>query len=190
MAGGTDLLVQMKNCLRRVSHVVSLANIPDLDRITYRRGEGLHLGPLATHDRVTLDPLIREKFTALALACGAVGSPQIRNLGTVAGNLANASPSADSAPALLALGAEVLVTGPDGERRVDLAEFFLGPGRTVLRSSELIKEVFVPEPAPGTRSTYLKLGRRRALEVAICGVALTARPEAGGWRGCSGRTWV
>lgn len=184
LAGGTDLLVRLRRRQEKVDLLVSLERVPGFNAITYRPGQGLFLGPMVTHATAAAHPVVRERFTALAQACASVGSPQIRNLATIAGNLANASPAADTAPALLALGAELTLTGPAGQRKVPLEDFFLGPGKTVLAPAELIREIFVPEPPPGTASTYLKLGRRRALEIAICGVALQASFAEGRWRGC------
>ncbi|MDR7402953.1 MAG: xanthine dehydrogenase family protein subunit M [Armatimonadota bacterium] len=184
LAGGTDLFVQLKTRRLRVPRLVDLRSVPGLAEITYRPGEGLQIGPLVTHARLATHQVVREKFTALAEACASVGSPQVRNLGTVGGNLCNASPAADSAPALLALGAVLRLCGPRGEREVPLAAFFQGPGRPALAAGELVRAVWLPEPAPGTVSTYLKLGRRQALEIAVAGVALAARRVADTWRDC------
>lgn len=184
LAGGTDLFVQLKTRRLRVPRLVDLRAIAGLAEITYRPGEGLEIGPLVTHARLASHPVVREKFTALAEACASVGSPQVRNLGSIGGNLCNASPAADTAPALLALGAVLRLLGPRGEREVPLAAFFLGPGRTALSAGELVRAVWLPEPAPGTASTYLKLGRRQALEIAVAGVALAARRAGDAWRDC------
>lgn len=182
LAGGTDLFVQLKDRNLRVGFLLSLSHIPGLDKIVYQPGRGITIGPLVTHSQVAGHPIIYERFTALSLAAASVGSPQIRNLGTVVGNLGNASPAADTASALLALRARLILFGPEGERCLDLEEFFRGPGQTALLPGELIKEIFIPEMAPGTLSTYLKLGQRRAMEISICGVALAAYPEDGCWR--------
>ena len=181
LAGGTDLLVKIKTGLIKPSIVLSLRKIPDLNKIEYQEGHGLRIGQLVTHAQVAGNAVVLERFSALAKACSLVGSPQIRNLGSVVGNLANASPAADSAPALLALGAELLLLGPKGRRRVSLKSFFRGPGQTVLERGELIEELFVPEPEKGTQSIYYKIGRRKALEIAICGVALVATPKESHW---------
>jgi carbon-monoxide dehydrogenase medium subunit len=181
LAGGTDLLPGIKRGLCKPMTLLSLNRIPGLLDLSCYPGEGLHIGALVSHARVAGHPGVKEKYTALADACAAVGSPQIRNLGTVVGNIANASPAADTAPALLSLNAQVVIRGPDGTHSVPLADFFLGPGRTVLSHGEIIQGIYVPEPPPGTRSVYLKLGRRKALEISICSVALAATPS-GRWR--------
>lgn len=185
IAGGTDLLVKIKARLIKPSIVLSLHKIPGLSRLEYREKQGLRIGPLVTHAQVAINTEVKERFSALAKACSLVGSPQIRNLGSVVGNLANASPAADTASALLALRAEVILFGPNGRRRLGLNSFFRGPGLTVLERGELIEELIVPEQEEGTLSTYCKIGRRKALEIAICGVSLVATPQGGYWRNVS-----
>ena len=181
VAGGTDILVRIKQGSLKPNRLLSLNKISSLKTINYSPGQGLRIGALVTHDRTAADPVVKEKYLALALACSSVGSPQIRNLGTVVGNIANASPAADTAPALLALDTEVVIHGWGGVRQIALADFFRGPGQTVLNKGELISEIFIPEPSEGTSSTFLKVGRRKALEIAICSVALAARPEGNVW---------
>lgn len=184
LAGGTDLLVKMKKHLLKVPYLMSLEKIGGLSQITYHEGRGLHIGALVTQAQVLSHPLILKRYRALALACQSVGSPQIRSLATVAGNLANASPSADAAPPLLVLNARVMAMGPDGKRELAVEDFFAGPGSTNLRKGEFITGIFIPEPLAGTRSIYLKLGRRRAMDIAICGVALAACPDGDRWHNC------
>ena len=182
LAGGTDLLIKVKRGLLRPGTVLSLHKIAALYCLSYEVGKGLYIGALVTHARVARSTIVREKFSALAEACASVGSPQIRNLGTVVGNVANASPAADTAPALLALGAEVIIRSVAGMRKVPLHSFFQGPGRTALGRGDIIEGLMIPEPLPGTSSAYLKLGRRQALEISICGVALAARRVGEKWK--------
>ncbi len=181
MAGGTDLLVKVKQGRLKPGRVLSLRQIQGLERVEYVPGRGLFIGPMATHAQVAAHPEVICRFSALAEACSAVGSPQIRNVGTVAGNLANASPAADTAGALLALEAQLMLMGPQGSRRVALADFLLGPGKTCLGQGELIAQIFAPEPQLSTFSTYLKLGRRKAMEIAVCSVALASTSAGNGW---------
>jgi aerobic carbon-monoxide dehydrogenase medium subunit len=181
LAGGTDLLPKMKQGVTKPVHVLCLDKIAGLDHLSYIPGEGLHIGALVTHARVADHPVVRERYSALADACAAVGSPQIRNRGTVVGNIANASPAADTVPPLLTFGAKAVIRGPDGTKEIPLVEFFRGPGQTVLRYGQVIEGIHVPEPSPDTLSVYLKLGRRKALEISICSVALSAIPSAGLW---------
>lgn len=180
IAGGTDLLVQMKNHLLAPGKIINLLNVPELKGIEEKGGE-LRLGALVTHDQLGKSASLRNEREILSEAAWKVGSPQIRQRGTLGGNLCNASPSADTAPALLALGAEITLAGPEGERRLPLESFFLGPGSTALRTDELLKEVFIPPTPPNTRGTYLKLGRRKSLDLALVSVAvLLTLSEDGG----------
>ncbi len=172
LAGGTDLLVLLKDQKLTAEAVMSLSGIRDLNFIRYEDGRGATLGALATHGDVASSPIIQEKFPDLAEACSQVGAVQIQNLGTVGGNLCNASPAADVAPPLLLMDAVLTLASTRRERRVSIHDFFQGPRRTVLQADEILKEIFVPE-IPGRRgATYLKLGRRKAMEIAIVGIGV------------------
>lgn len=172
LAGGTDLLVLLKDQKLTAEAVMSLAGVRDLNFIRYEDGRGATLGALATHGGVATSPIIQQKFPDLAEACSQVGAVQIQNLGTVGGNLCNASPAADVAPPLLLMDAVLTLASTRGERRVSIHDFFQGPRRTVLQADEILKEIFVPE-IPGRRgATYLKLGRRKAMEIAIVGIGV------------------
>ena len=172
LAGGTDLLVLLKDQKLTAEAVMSLAGVRDLNFIRYEDGRGATLGALATHGGVAASPIIQQKFPDLAEACSQVGAVQIQNLGTVGGNLCNASPAADVAPPFLLMDAVLILASARGERRVSIHDFFQGPRRTVLQADEILKEIFVPE-VPGRRgATYLKLGRRKAMEIAIVGIGV------------------
>jgi len=172
LAGGTDLLVLLKDQKLTAEAVMSLAGVRDLNFIRYEDGRGATLGALATHGGVATSPIIQQKFPDLVEACSQVGAVQIQNLGTVGGNLCNASPAADVAPPLLLMDAVLTLASARGERRVSIHDFFQGPRRTVLQADEILKEIFVPE-VPGRRgATYLKLGRRKAMEIAIVGIGV------------------
>ena len=172
LAGGTDLLVLLKDQKLTAEAVMSLAGVRDLNFIRYADGRGTTLGALATHGDVATSPIIQQKFPDLAEACSQVGAVQIQNLGTVGGNLCNASPAADVAPPFLLMDAVLTLASARGERRVSIHDFFQGPRRTVLQADEILKEIFVPE-VPGRRgATYLKLGRRKAMEIAIVGIGV------------------
>ncbi len=181
LAGGTDLLVKLKTGVAKPPLIMSLQKIKDFISIEYAQNQGLRIGPLVTHAEIAAHPEIKSRYAALATACSLVGSPQIRNLGTLAGNVANASPAADTAPALLIFGAELVVRGVDGIKRIGISEFYQGPGQTALRHTDMIEEIFIPEPSPATKSVYLKLGRRKAMEIAVCGVAMAAAPRHDKW---------
>ncbi len=171
IAGGTDLLVQMKNGLTAPEQVISLLRVAELSGFR-KDGNGLRIGSLARHAELARSSLLQHGWALLAEAAHKVGSPQIRNLGTIGGNLCNASPAADTAPALLVLQSEVNLVSPRGERRVPLEAFFIGPGRTVLQKDEILKEVWIPGPPSDARSAYLKLGRRKSLDLALVSVAV------------------
>jgi carbon-monoxide dehydrogenase medium subunit len=173
LAGGTDLLVEIKEQLRRPDYVINIKKIPGMDGLRFNAKDGLRLGALVTMREVEISPVIREKYPALRQSVSEVGSIQIRNRATLAGNICRASPSADTLPPLIADRASVRIFGPDGERVIPLEEFFTGPGKTLLKSNEILTSIIVPPPAPFTGSAYIKLGRRKAMELATVGVAVT-----------------
>jgi carbon-monoxide dehydrogenase medium subunit len=171
VAGGTDLLPQLKNGLVKPARVVDLSGVAALRAVQQANGGGLRLGAAATARAIELDPAIRSAYPALAEGAALVGSVQIRNLATVGGNLCNAAPSADMAPPLLALDAEAVIAGPSGQRRVPLASFFTGVRQTVLGPDELLVALVVPAPARGSGGQYLRHTPRRELDIAVVGVA-------------------
>lgn len=171
LAGGTDLLTALKEGWEHPGWVVSIGRIADLNYVRYEPETGLRIGALASVRAVETSPAVRQHYPMLADAAGQLASVQIRNLATVAGNVCRASPSADTIPALLVLDAEARVVGPNGERRVPLAKFFTGPGRTVLGPAELLAEIIVPPPRLGTGAVYIKHSPRRAMDLAVVGVA-------------------
>jgi aerobic carbon-monoxide dehydrogenase medium subunit len=172
LAGGTDLLVKMKNRGTLPRYLINLKRVPGLEEIQYDEKVGLRIGALTTIEAIKDSPLIAQKFPVLALTASKVGTLQIRNQGTLGGNLANASPAAEFAPSLLTLGASVIAIGAEGERRIPMDQFFLGPGKTVLHSDEVITEVLVPDAPPHTGSVYLKHSLR-PMDVAIASAAVT-----------------
>ena len=173
LAGGTDLLVEIKEQLRRVERVVNIKKISGIGALSFDAREGLRIGALVTAREIEIFPVILEKYSSLAQAARELGSIQVRNRATIVGNLCRASPSADTLPPLIADGAEVTIHGIRGERRVALEDFFTGPGKTVLEPGDLVTELRVPAPAPRTGKVYLKHGRRKAMELATVGVAVS-----------------
>lgn len=170
LAGGTDLGVLLRRRRLAPAHLVSLTSVPDLQVMERRAGEVV-VGGTVTHRRIE-DADLPEPLRALREACSTVGSVQTRNVGTIGGNLANASPAADTAPALVALGAIVEVAGPDGERSVPVESFFTGYRTTMLGPSDLLVAVRIPVPARAGGSAFEKLGRRKAMEISIACVAV------------------
>ncbi len=171
VAGGTDLLPQMKNGLVKPTAVIDLSGVADLRVLRREDGAGLRVGASVAAREIERDPYTRSAYPALAESGALVGSVQIRNLATVGGNLCNAAPSADMAPPLLALEAEAIIAGPRGRRRVPMADFFTGVRRTVLAPDELLVELIVPPPGPRSGGQYLRHTPRRELDIAVVGVA-------------------
>jgi carbon-monoxide dehydrogenase medium subunit len=171
VAGGTDLLPQMKNGMVKPRRVVDLSALPELKLLEVRADGGLRVGAGVSARTLELARPVRDGFAALAESAGTVGSFQIRYLATLGGNLANAAPSADMAPPLLALEAEMVIAGPRGQRRVPAADFFLGVRRTQLAPDEVLVEIAIPAPGPGSGGTYVRHTPRRELDIAVVGVA-------------------
>jgi aerobic carbon-monoxide dehydrogenase medium subunit len=177
LAGGTDLLVEIKEHVRQPDYVINIKKIANVDHLHYDAKEGLRFGALVTARDIEISPVVREKYPALSQAASEIGSIQIRNRATVAGNICRASPSADTLPPLIADGAIVRIYGPAGERTIVLEEFLTGAGRTILQPNEIVTEISVPAPPPHTGSIYIKLGRRKAMELATVGVAVSLTLE-------------
>jgi carbon-monoxide dehydrogenase medium subunit len=171
VAGGTDLVPQMKNGVARPARVVDLSGIAPLRMLESANGGGLRVGGAVTARALELDPRVRVSYAALAEAGALVGSVQVRNLATVGGNICNAAPSADLAPPLMALDAEAVIAGRKGQRGVPVASFFTGVRKTVLAPDELLVEFVIPAPGPHSAGTYLRHTPRRELDIAVVGVA-------------------
>ncbi|MBV9582424.1 MAG: xanthine dehydrogenase family protein subunit M, partial [Chloroflexi bacterium] len=171
VAGGTDLLPQMKTGMLRVRTVVDLSAVPELKRLEQQPDGSLHVGAGVSARTLEQSPLVSQSFAALAEGASVVGSYQIRNLATLGGNLANAAPSADMAPPLLALDAELLVGGPRGQRRIPVTDFFVGVRRTQLAPDEVLLEIIIPAQPAGSGNTYVRHTPRRELDIAVVGVA-------------------
>jgi CO/xanthine dehydrogenase FAD-binding subunit len=171
VAGGTDLVPQLRNDLLRPVWVVDLSGIVALRRLHWRDGGGLAIGPAVTARALERDARVRARFPALAESAALIGSIQVRGLATIGGNLCNAAPSADMAPPLLALDAEAVLAGPRGARRVPLVEFFAGVRHTVLAPDELLVDLVLPDPGPRSGGSYLRHTPRRELDIAVVGVA-------------------
>jgi aerobic carbon-monoxide dehydrogenase medium subunit len=171
LAGGTDLLPQLKNGLLKPARVIDLSGVARLRAIEAGNGKGLRVGSAVTARTLELDRAVRASYLSLAESGALVGSVQVRNLATLGGNICNAAPSADMAPPLLALEAEAVITGPKGERRVPIATFFTGVRRTVLAPDEILVEIVVPHPGAHSGGNYLRHTPRRELDIAVVGVA-------------------
>ena len=184
LAGGTDLLIFMQEGRAQPDYVVDLAGIDELRGIAYDPTKGLRIGPLTTLRQIELAPVIRQKYPALAQSTFELAGKQIRNMATIGGNTCNASPAADTIPALMALDAVAVIATSSGERRVPYREFFVGPGRTVLQPHQLLTAIELPPPPPGTGSHYIKLSVRRAMDIAIVGLGAAVTLEDGVVKDC------
>lgn len=180
IAGGTDLIPALRQReITAPGYVIDLKGIPGLDAISYDESTGLNIGPLATIRSVGESPVVQERFAVLSQAAMSMASPQVRNRGTIAGNVCNAVPSADSAPALLALNASVTVRGLKGERTVPLNQFFTGPRKTVLADDEMLTRISIPNADTASSGVYLKLSPRHSMDLAVVGVAAVGTMEDG-----------
>jgi carbon-monoxide dehydrogenase medium subunit len=171
LGGGTDLLVGLRKRTVTAPLVVDLKRVSDLERGIEVRGDELWIGALATMTEVARHPVIRERFPALVSAANVVGSIQIRNRATLAGNLCNASPAADTAPPLLVADARVELVGPTGQRAVPLNEFLLGPRRTALLAGELVAAIVLPLVTEPVGSAFGRITRRRGVDLATVNLA-------------------
>jgi carbon-monoxide dehydrogenase medium subunit len=161
IAGGTSLLVEMKQERRQFDCLIGVHHLPELSGITMGE-DALYLGALTTIQTLLDTPAVRARYPALADASAAFGSTQIQIMGTVGGNVCNGSPASDTVPALMALGAELILVGPDGQRTLPIDEFLLGPGETALADGEMLTTVRLPEPQASTGSAFIKISRVRA----------------------------
>jgi xanthine dehydrogenase iron-sulfur cluster and FAD-binding subunit A len=158
LAGGTDLLVQMKMERRAPEYLIDIQKIPGLRGIE-PQGDGVRIGAGTTIWTIRNDAMIRAHYPALAEACASFSTTQVQFMGTIGGNLCNGSPASDTAPVLITLDAQAVIEGADGERQLPLEEFFLGPGKTALRGDELLVAVVLQRPQPDSGSAFLKVTR-------------------------------
>jgi probable selenate reductase FAD-binding subunit len=166
LAGGTDLLIPQALESSPEIVVISLKDIEDLRQITKTAEGDIFVGAMVRHAEVAQSPLVQQYFPALAKASDWVGSRSIRSVATIGGNICNASPSADTAPPLLAYEARVVIESPSGERVVEIGDFFTGPSMTCLQNVEILKG-FLLRPKSGWVADYEKIGLRKAMEIAI-----------------------
>lgn len=171
MAGGTDLILQIKQRQMTPSLVLDVKNIAELNRLEWNKDEGLHIGAAVPLSKLLAYAAVSERFGLIAQACGVIGSMQIKNRGTMGGNICNAAPSADSAPALLCMKANALLASAAGTRKVNLTDFFVGPEKTVIRHDELLVEIEVPNPPDHSAGCYMRHTTREEMDIAAAGVA-------------------
>ena len=172
LAGGTDLVIAMKEKGLVPKYIVDLKRISGLSGIRENGDGSITIGALTTMREIETSPLIAKKYPFLSQSAAEVGSIQIRNRATVGGNMANATPSADVAPALIALNATAKIVGANGERTVTLEEFFRGPGQTVMTSDEILTDLTIPKTGSRLVGEYIKFSPREMMDLAYVGVAV------------------
>ena len=172
LAGGTDLLLLMKDKLIRPRRLIDISGVAALNGIRYTPGEGLTIGAAVKIAALEHSPVVRKKYFALHQAAGELGSVQVRTMATIGGNSCHASPAAETPPPLVALGAKVKLQSRAGERELPLAEFILGNRQTALRSGEILTGFVLPEPPPNSASRYQCLGLRDAMEIDMVNAAV------------------
>jgi carbon-monoxide dehydrogenase medium subunit len=177
IAGGTDVIVMIKQKAMMPEVLISLRGISGLDQIRY--DGSLRIGAMVTHRDIEKSEVIRKEFSALTDAADVLGSVQIRNVATIGGNICTAAPSADTATPLLVLRTQVKIKSLSEEKTVSIESFFTGPGETILKKGEMVTELSIPKPLPNTGSAYWKLQRRLALDLPILGVSVLLSLDKG-----------
>ena len=172
LAGGTDLVIAMKEKGLAPKYVVDLKRIPGLTGIRENSDGSITIGALTTMREIEISPLLTRKYPFLAQSAAEVGSIQIRNRATIGGNMANATPSADVAPSLIALNATAKIVGANGERAVALEKFFRGPGQSVMTADEILTEITIPKAPSRLVGEYIKFSPREMMDLAYVGVAV------------------
>ena len=160
LAGGTDLLVKMKTIDLKIDYLINIKNIPELNFVD--TNQGLRIGAITPLSRIIREEKVKMKYSALYEGIMSMAAPAIRNMGTMAGNLGNASPAADTIPPLIAYGAEVKLQSKRGERTVLVEDFIIGVGKTIMKPDELITEIIIPKINKNTGSAFLKKSRVKA----------------------------
>ncbi len=180
VAGATDLLLEMEKGIRRgIDTLVDISRISGLDRIFEDNEKQIHLGPMVTHNDCVKSKLLREKALSLVLACWQVGSPQIRNRGTVAGNLVTASPANDTISPLMALNASVVLAGKAGSRTVPLRDFYKGVRKTVLMPDEMMIDIVFPALSSEEKGVYIKNALRKAQAISVVNASVILSMQKG-----------
>ncbi len=177
LAGGTDLLIQLRAGTCPSRHLVDVKRIAELQTLEWHPATGLRIGAAVPCYRLAEHAEARAAFPGLVEAAALIGSTQIQSRATVAGNLCNGSPAADTPPALIALGAVCVVQGPNGRREVPGERFFVAPRRTALAPGELLVEIRVPPPAPGAADCYRRFIPRNEMDIAVVGVGASVQLE-------------
>lgn len=179
LAGGTDLIDQMRTGRKRPELVVDVKKIPELNVLS-ANGAGLRLGAAVPCSDVYRNEVVARDYSALADAARIIGGIQIQNRASIGGNVCNSSPAADSVPALIALQAVCVIAGPNGRREVPVEQFFTGPGQNVLQAGELLVELRMPARPPRSGSHYRRFIPRNEMDIAVVGVGASVQLEQDG----------
>jgi carbon-monoxide dehydrogenase medium subunit len=175
LAGGTDLVPQLREGRRRAARIVDLKHIPEMTEITVLPDGSVSIGAAATATAVARNAAIAVGYPAVAESAQLIGGVQVQNRASLGGNICNAAPSADGVPALICHGAQALIAGPEGTREMPVEAMFAGPGRTTLVPGELMVAIRLPPVAPRTAGAYLRFTPRREMDIAIAGAAAWLR---------------
>ena len=182
LAGGTDLLVQLRAGRKETDYVVDLKHIPELNAIDYDPQRGLTLGAAVPCYRIYGDSSVSRNYPALAEVAALIGGTQIQGRASIGGNLCNAAPSADSIPLLIAMGARCRIAGAKGTREIAVEDFCIAPGRTVLEAGELLVSLHLPPPKPHSGARYLRFIPRNEMDIAVAGAGVEVVLENGTFR--------
>lgn len=182
LAGGTDLLVQLRAGRKETDYVVDLKRIPELNAIDYDPQRGLTLGAAVPCYRIYGDSAVSRNYPALAEVAALIGGTQIQGRASIGGNLCNAAPSADSIPLLIAMGARCRIAGTKGTREIAVENFCIAPGRTVLEAGELLVSLHLPAPKPHSGARYLRFIPRNEMDIAVAGAGVEVVLENGTFR--------
>ncbi len=182
LAGGTDLIPQIKENRCRPNLVVDIKKIPELNVLS-SDADGLRIGAAVSCSAIANFAAVKEHYPALAEACALIGSYQIQNRAALGGNICNAAPSADAVPPVLSYGGSLVIAGPNGQRKLAAETFFTGPGQTVLTSGEVLVEIQLPHPPTKSGAAYLRFIPREEMDIAVAGVGAFVQLSADG-RSC------
>jgi xanthine dehydrogenase FAD-binding subunit len=180
IAGGTDLVVELKDKLKSPKALIDIGRVPEVRGIREAEGNHVWIGAMSTHAEIASSTVVKESAPILANACAQVGSPQIRNRGTIGGNMSTASPAGDTIPALYVLEASVEIIGPRGKRTVPIESFFQGPKKSALAPDEIVLGVKFQKLGKEYVSFFRKLGQRKSLAISIVSVAFVGKCQKPG----------
>ena len=175
LAGGTDLVPQLREGRRHVARIVDLKQIPEMTTIRIEPAGGLSIGAAVSATTVARHAAISAGYLAVTASAQLIGGVQVQNRASLGGNICNAAPSADGVPALICHGAQALIAGPDGTRKMPVEAIFVGPGRTTLAAGELLVAIHLPPVAPRAAGAYRRFTPRREMDIAVAGVGAWVR---------------